>query len=493
MTARLVLGCGSLGYTVVESLADRKGDLLVRSLDELRVGGLRDEGVAAELGDPADAAALEDVGQPATVLVATDDAERNRDIAQVAAEAFPEALLVVYAGAGDIDAGVRTDIETIANRVVDPTAAVADAVLERAGGAGIRVQKLASAVRRIEDGPLAVVAHDNPDPDAIASAVALQRIAEARGTPAEACYSGEITHQENRALVNLLDLDLTDLGPEADLSRFGGVALVDHSRPGVNNQLPEDTKIDIVIDHHPPREAVDAGFVDLRPGLGSTSTMLAGYYDAFGQTPETDVATGLLYGIRVDTREFTREATAADFEAAAGLLPHADASTLERVETPSMSAETLDTIGNAITNREVRGSALASCVGMVADRDALAQAADRLLNLEDVATTLVYGYRDGTIYASARARGTGLDIGETLRDAFGQIGSAGGHADMAGAQLSLGLLGEVDQDSESLAAVVEDTISELFFEAVAERPAMVIPGGYAIPELGEPDAWRTEE
>jgi len=150
------------------------------------------------------------------------------------------------------------------------------------------------------------------------------------------------------------------------------------------------------------------------------------------------VATALLYGIRVDTKDFAREITIDDFEAGAWLLPQADTDVLERIETPSMSADTLDTIAAAIRNRELDGSMLASCVGAIADRDTLAQAADRLLAMRGVTVTFVYGFTEGTIYVSARSRGKDIDLGAVLREAFGDQGSAGGHADMAGAQLPWG-------------------------------------------------------
>jgi nanoRNase/pAp phosphatase (c-di-AMP/oligoRNAs hydrolase) len=357
----------------------------------------------------------------------------------------------------------------LADELVDPGGAVAEEVLAPAGREGHRVRNLQRLLRDL-DGRLAVVMHDNPDPDAIASAVALVGIAEAAGCPADACYSGDIAHQENRALVNLLEYDLVKFGDDPDLQPYAGIALVDHSRPGVNDHLPPDTPIDVVIDHHPPRQPVEARFVDLRSDAGATSTLLTDYLRRLNVEPDEAVATGLLYGIRVDTREFSREVSVDDYEAAAFLLPYVDSATLERVESPSISPETLDTLGRAIRNREVRGSVLTTCVGPLRDRDALAQAADQLLDLEGVNTSLVYGYDDGVIYASARARGAQLDVGETLRDAFGQIGSAGGHADMAGAQVPMGVLGDTD-DSEELAAIVRDVVTDRFFETLRERPS----------------------
>ena len=99
------------------------------------------------------------------------------------------------------------------------------------------------------------------------------------------------------------------------------------------------------------------------------------------------------------------------------------------------------------------------------------------LMLENVTTSVVYGFADGTIYVSARARSTEIDLGETLRDAFGKIGSAGGHVDMAGAQITMGVLEATDEREESLEQIVESVVADRFLEAadtyLTEGPARV--------------------
>ena len=493
MVSRLVLGCGTVGQTLVEVLADRPGSLLVVDDAENRIEALRDEKVSATLGDPTDRETVRaGVERAEMVVVADEDPEANRRAAELAADLFPDAYVVAYLGrnCGDDQRGTMA---ALADRLVDPTDALVEQVLAVAlGENAMRTANLRRALRAI-DGKLGVFMHDNPDPDAIASAVALGGIAEAVGVEAEPCYFGEISHQENRAFVNLLDLDLRNFeaSEEFDPSEFAGIALVDHSRPGVNDQLPDDTEVDVVIDHHPPKEAVKAGFVDLRSDVGATSTLLAEHLQRLGLELTEEVATGLLYGIRVDTKDFSREVSTADFEAASYLLSDADTGLLERVESPSVSADTFETMARAIRNRRLEGSVLATCVGSLTDRDALAQAADQLLGMEGVNTTLVYGFRDGTVFVSARARGTDIDLGETMRAAFGQIGSAGGHADMAGAQIPLGLLGTVEDEEEaSLASVVSDVVTDRFFETVRSVPRS--DGEYATGGDAEFDAATME-
>jgi len=518
MTRRLLLGCSAAGNALAERTREERGELVAVTDDTGWASTLRDRNVATVEADPTDPANYPDAA--AIVVVASDDADRNVAAARAARDRYPDAMLVAYLGTAATDEQ-RAAIAAVADRVIDPVEAVTGRVCEALGldgaddpsdaddaddpdgpedasdgaeaddsdretdveaglaagpsqaSADEKPPRLLATLRRLS-GPLLVVAHDNPDPDAIASAIGLTRIAESIGVDADACYGGEIAHQENRAMVNLLDIGLRSFD-EIDLDAYGGVALVDHSRAGINDSLPEDHPVDVVIDHHPPRGPVAGSFVDIRPAVGATSTLISEYLSRFGVAPDRDLATSLLYGIRIDTKDFTRATAIDDFRAAAALLAHADESTLERVESPSVSPETLRVLAAAIENRDVRGSVVASCVGEIADRDALAQAAERLLDLDGVTVTFVYGYTDGVIYGSARARGADLDAGELLRDALDPVGSAGGHAAMAGAQVPLGLLAEVSEsEAESLAEVVETFVAERFFEALDDAPAQPV-------------------
>ena len=470
MQRRVVLGCGDATSVAVERLAGWPGALTVIAAGGVPID-IDQAGVTYERAAPDDTSAYPDRAD--LVFVAGDDNTTNAAAATAAREVYPDAHLAVYVGP-DADAAVASRIVAVADRVVDADRVLVDRMTELTTDLGAaRVRRLHTTLRRI-DGRLAVVMHDNPDPDAIASALGLVRMAARVGLSADACYFGNISHQENRAMVNLLDLELVELDDADAVAEYGGVALVDHSRPGINDGLSEDTDVDIVVDHHPPRAPVKAHFVDLRRDIGATSTLVSDYLSRTGVDPGTELATALLFGIRVDTDDFTREVSVADFEAAAWLVTHADLSVLERIESPSMTPEVLETLSRAIGNRDVRGDALLTNVGPTGDRDALAQAADRLLTMEGVRIAVVYGFKDGTIYVSGRTRGTDVDLGETLRDALGTIGSAGGHADMAGAQVSLGILGDVDRDSEAkLTDIVTDVVAGRLFETLEDATTLL--------------------
>ncbi|PGF15155.1 DHH family phosphoesterase [Natrinema sp. CBA1119] len=493
MVFRLVLGCGTVCRQVTDQVAERDGRMLVITNDESVVETLRDESVPSRSADPADPDTIANVDTPDVIFVGSDRTDVNRAALEAARERFPDTMIVAYLG-GNATAADRDWFAARADRIIDPTDAMADRAVDGTASPSAEAAiELREQLGRI-DGRLAVVAHDNPDPDAIASAVALVGVAESVGVTADACYFGDISHQENRAMVNLLELDLRNMAPDDSLAEYSAFALVDHSRPGVNDQLPTDLHVDIVIDHHPPRGPVPGEFVDLREGAGATSTVLTEYVDRFDLAFDPSTATALLYGIRVDTNDFTRQVSPADFRAASTLSPHVDTSILRQIEQPSLEGETLETIARAIKNRVQRDSVAVASVGRIGDRDALPQAADQLLAMEGVETTLVFGFDDEMVFLSARSRAADVDLGETLRDGFDRIGSAGGHADMAGAQLEIGILGSADHEVEveSIVSVVEEVITNRFFEAIQTRPGVPV-GAYTqtsewlFTQRGEPE------
>ncbi|MCU4718031.1 DHH family phosphoesterase [Halapricum hydrolyticum] len=307
-----------------------------------------------------------------------------------------------------------------------------------------------------------IVCHDNPDPDCLASALALGRIAAAAGIDERhILYSGAISHQQNRAFVNLLDIDIQPFDPAAVTDRPPDslLAFVDHSIPGENNQVPEGTPIDIVIDHHPAEE-VEARFVDRREEVGAAATILTEYVQALGIEVDSRLATALMVAIRSDTLDFLRGATRAEYEAAGFLQEDVDGDMVRQISSPSVTGATLDAISTAIDNRMTTGAILISHVGRTSERDSLPQAVDYLARLEGVQTAIVFGIVEDTIHVSARSPDPRVHVGNLLRDAFEDVGSGGGHHDVAGGQIPLGIFADYTTDDEQLLDIVERVITD---------------------------------
>ena len=177
-----------------------------------------------------------------------------------------------------------------------------------------RLELLRRAVQ--EASRILIVTHNDPDPDAIASAVALQYLlSEVTGINAQFAYRGIIGRAENRALVRYPDHPLKRLA-SADVREGIAIALVDTQPSAGNNPLPSRSTATLILDHHPlPEETVGAEFADVRPAIGATSTMLVEYLQAAGTEPPARLATALFYGIKTDTMGLVRGASPADVAA----------------------------------------------------------------------------------------------------------------------------------------------------------------------------------
>ncbi len=464
MSSYAILGCGSVGHAVAEDLDADGKDVLILDRDESRVEALRDQDLDARRTDIRDDEVADLVADRDVLLILASDVEANKAAVSTIRERGGDQFIVVRAS----DPVSEDELtEAGADVVINPSQVIAESALRalETGELEYKAQQLAELLGST-DGTLAILTHDNPDPDSIASAVALRAIAEAHGVEADIIYDGDIGHQENRAFVNLLGIELLPLSEVESLENYPLIALVDHMKSG---DLGLDTEVDIFIDHYEPETDYDAGFIDVRPNVSSTSTILTKYIQEFDLSPSEAVATALLYGIRAETLDFKRDTTPADLTAAAYLYPFADHDTLEQVESPSMSPETLDVLAEAIQNRQVQGSHLVSNAGFIRDRDALAQAAQHLLNLEGITTTAVFGIADDTIYLAARSKDIRINIGNILDDAYGSVGEAGGHSTQGSVEIPLGLFTGIEaseNNRDTLLSLAEEAVRKKLFDAM---------------------------
>ena len=457
-----IFGCGTNGYNIISELAKENERVVVIDKDESRVRHLRDQKFDAYQRDIASADMLAGLPLFEIAFVMTGDPDANLAATVTIKKRYP--LTQVVARATDPVNGERLTVAG-AEVVLYPQEVVArSAILQIKKQHASRIaQRLFTLIAGWE-GTLGIITHKNPDPDAIASAMALAMIAKhanPRTLSTRIFYEGNIGHQENRTFVNLLDIKMERLTPEV-LLQCTYLAMVDCSGPGSNNDVPPQTKIHIVIDHHRDGKYTPAqgAFTDIRPGVGATASIITQYLQELDVPVDKRVATALVYGIRTDTRDFRRNVTPQDMSYAGFLLPLTDADLLDKIMSPSMSQETLDVIGTAITRRKVQSGYLFSNVGFVMNRDALPQAADILITLEGVNTALVYGITDAAIVISARNRDIRLHVGNALAEAFGDIGDAGGHPNMGAASLPLHYFGQVEDKEQLLGIVIEPVLQK---------------------------------
>jgi nanoRNase/pAp phosphatase (c-di-AMP/oligoRNAs hydrolase) len=294
---------------------------------------------------------------------------------------------------------------------------------------------------------LLILPHNDPDPDAIASAVALRYLLEQKlGVQSEIAYQGIVGRAENKALVRYLDHPLRRL-TYSDLRQSVPIALVDTQPSAGNNAVLPQVKVTVVIDHHTWREeTAEVDFYDVRPGLGATSTMLVGYLRDAGIEPPPQLATALFYGIKTDTMGLARGASPEDVAAYFGVHSQIDVEALVEIERAQVPIEYFKKLDAALHAARVYDGVTISYMGLMNRPDMAAEMADFLLRLQGTQWTICMGAYEGELILSVRTRGRMGGAGRLAQEIVGERGTAGGHGAMAGGQILLG-----DQDPELLA------------------------------------------
>lgn len=283
---------------------------------------------------------------------------------------------------------------------------------------------------------LLIVMQDNPDPDSIASAAALRRLANLlRDVPCSIAYGGRIGRGENRALAEYLGLNFRKIA-EVDVDKFDAVALVD-TQPGTgNNSLPEEVLPDLVLDHHPLRpETRKVPFTDVRKKYGALSSILVEYLRERDILPEPPLATALLYAIRTDTQDLGPRASKADLAAYEFLQPLANTRMLSLIQRGSVHEEYFQGLADALHGARVYGPAILSNLGDVAHADLVSESADLFLRHERIDWVLCWGYHLDRVWLSLRTGSRDHHAGEIMRKLMDRLGTGGGHVNSAGGQV----------------------------------------------------------
>ena len=108
-----------------------------------------------------------------------------------------------------------------------------------------------------------ILLHNDPDPDAMASGLALRNVLHRTKTTAIIGAIQGVTRPENLRMVNLLDIHVEAVTP-ASVKEYDRVAMVD-VQPHYFGGLID--RVDLVIDHHPEQPGYTAVFKDIRAGL----------------------------------------------------------------------------------------------------------------------------------------------------------------------------------------------------------------------------------
>ncbi len=324
-----------------------------------------------------------------------------------------------------------------------------------------------------QPGPVLILTHANPDPDALASGAALAALLERLwNIPTCLGYSGLVARAENKAMLNLLTPAWTPLEQLGDLAAYPVVAMVD-TQPGAGNanlfgeitaRLPN-----IVIDHHLPlQEGVEAAaYRDIRAEAGATVSLVYQHWQAARLQPDLRLATAIVYGIQADTRGLTRGAWPLDQLAYFKLLNRVDRALLAQVEHAALPREEFHAFNFGLQAAKVYGRAVIANLGSLHRPDFLAEMADMLIRLEQMRAALCLGQYAGILYLSLRTVPGECDAGALIQKTVLLDGKAGGHGSVAGGQIHL-----QGRDFNQLAAEVQQRFLEAMDEKTAGEPLL---------------------
>lgn len=315
-------------------------------------------------------------------------------------------------------------------------------------------KQLEALAKVISDrGDILILPHNDPDPDAIAAAVALRYLfKELTNVESQIVYQGHIGRAENKALVQYLEKPLRHLN-HFDLQSASKIALVD-TQPGAgNNSLPAKQTADIVIDHHPLRDSTEnSSFFDVRPDLGATSTILTDYFLEAEIDPPAKLATALFFGIKTDTMGLSRSANPIDVNAYLYLQPRIDINAMANIEQAQVQLEYFQNIDNAIHAVRIFDEDTGiAYLGKVPYPDLCAELADFFMRLRGIQWVLCMGVFRDELILSVRSRNKKVGAGKLVSAIIGDKGTAGGHGIMAAGHINL----RKGDDPEQIAADLE--------------------------------------
>jgi nanoRNase/pAp phosphatase (c-di-AMP/oligoRNAs hydrolase) len=391
---------------------------------------LHDAGVTVIAGDPrrTDTWLKADIG-PSTCVIVEDNGRRSlKRILEAVRDAGGTLVYVLGIGAGSTAARAdeyRTEFPDVSYLAMSelfggPLMTEFSRSLTRA-----RVQQYQ---RFFSDADrVLILLHNDPDPDAIASGLALRNILRRTKTTAIIGAVQGVTRPENLRMINLLDIHVEPIATDA-LREYDRIAMVDvqpHYFGGVID------RVDLVIDHHPEQPGYTTTFKDIRPDYGSTSTILTEHLRAVDVSISERTATAMLYAIKSDTLFFNRSTNRVDVEAFSYLYPLADAALIRKMEGAEITLERLDYVLKAYRGGSLTEQVFCAFLGPSPREDFIPYVADFFLQLEDVKWTIVAGIVNETLVVSVRNLGYSKNAGEFVRRYFSDVGSAGGHRAMA--------------------------------------------------------------
>jgi nanoRNase/pAp phosphatase (c-di-AMP/oligoRNAs hydrolase) len=309
-----------------------------------------------------------------------------------------------------------------------------------------RIEKLAELCRNKR---VFIQTHNFPDPDAIASAFGLQKLLGHYGIETVLCYEGRIDKLSASKMLQLFQIRMYSHESLQNHLRESDCIICVDSQKNAGNLTDFVGQEIAVIDHHPTFAEAEYLYKDIRI-TGACASLITEYFIEAGLTPDADTATALLYGIKMDTLQFSRGVTPLDISMFAFLHPLIDQAKMKNMESNNMEYRDLRAYGAAIEHIKVYDVAGFSFIPFSCPDALIATISDFILALEEVQVSVIFSRREDGIKFSVRSELADIHAGDLIHRTLQDLGSGGGHAGMAGGlipEANVPLLGDHPEDN----------------------------------------------
>lgn len=298
-----------------------------------------------------------------------------------------------------------------------------------------RSDRLLDVVSRYET-PL-IVMHDNPDPDAIATAWFVKCLIDQKlEKRARVIAGGGIVRAENRHMVELLKPPI-ELVSKIDIDDQVATILVDCALASTN-QLLIHTPIKpvAVIDHHLTSvHRTRIPFRDIRPNVAASATIAASYLREQQLEPSAELATAALYAIRTETQGCEIRLSPLDRSIILWLTERADQATVAKIENTPLSRDYFGDLALAIQNTFLYDTTAFCLLPHAACVEIVGEVADLLIRCSQIERVLCGAKVADELYLSTRTEADAGNATELIQKTLEGIGSAGGHPHRAGGKI----------------------------------------------------------
>lgn len=288
---------------------------------------------------------------------------------------------------------------------------------------------------------ITIQCHDNPDPDAIASAYGLYLYLKEHDIDASIIYGGrdEITKANIKLMIDKLEIPITYY-PEKNVEIEGLLVTID-CQAGESNVTPMLASKISVIDHHQSAFLLqsDMALTEIHPDLGSCSTLVWKMLkeENFDVSKYRDLCTALYYGLMTDTNDFAEVKHPLDRDMRDDLTANYDKLQVSQFSNSKISLKELEIAGVALIRYVYNPDNRYAIVhAQPCDPNVLGYIIDLVLQVDVVDVCLIFNEKPDGYKFSTRSCVKEVHADELAAYIADDIGGGGGHKDKAGGFIS---------------------------------------------------------